>query len=137
MYIQYEKSFIYEKLKKFNKEQLNNEFVSCCKFGNFEGVNFLLTSPSVKNKVDIHFNNDFGLRVACIRKNFDIVTFLLSSPKIKEHANIHANKDEAFYRMLDHEDLPMLKYFIFDLNIEKTKSIEGYLKNNSIEIVDS
>lgn len=125
--MQDEENFFYNKYKDFNQEELNKEFIRSCKFDWFEYVVYLLTSPELSNHADIHANNDLGLRLACCRKNFKIVTFLLSSPTLKDHANIHANHDEPFFRIFHHEDLDMIKYLIFDLNIEKTQQIQDYL----------
>lgn len=61
--------------------------------------------------------------------DIDRVKFLLSSPNLKEHADIHTQRDAAFRFLCISRNLTLINYFIFELNIEKTKMIAEHLES--------
>ena len=80
------------KYQHMNKKELNNELLQACQEGHSDIVQYLLTSPELKEHADIHHksNSDSNaLLYACARGYLDIVKYLLTSPELKEHANIH------------------------------------------------
>lgn len=68
---------------------------------------------------------------AAYKGHLNIVQYLLTSTELKKHADIHKNHDESFIWACNHNQLEIIKYFIFDRNIEKTKNIKNYLYSNS------
>lgn len=95
-----EEQSLYEQFKCLSQEELNREFITACRIGEFDTVKYLLHSDELKEHADIHTKNDYGLIRACQNKHLDIV-----------------------------------RYFIFDINIEKTKDIIRFLINRSDEQV--
>lgn len=83
-----------------------------CTQGNFEMVKFMLTHDLIKNKVNLHHDNDSPVRLAAQYGNIEIVDYLLNSPSLKEHANIHALNDYAFVMSCINNELEMTKYLI-------------------------
>ena len=82
--------------KKYNKEQLNDEFIDACSQGHLEVVKYLLTSAELKKHADIHAKDDLGFRSACAQGHLDVVKYLLASPELTEHADIHTSNDDVF-----------------------------------------
>lgn len=64
---------------------------------------------------------------ACKVQDFDLICYLLNSNRMKNKADIHANKDEGFKLAFIYGRFNILEYFIFELNIEKSKVIQEYL----------
>ena len=54
-----------ELYKTLTQEQLNKVFINSCQKGHLEIVQYLLTSPDLKEHADIHADNDLGFRWAC------------------------------------------------------------------------
>jgi hypothetical protein len=57
------------------------------------------------------------------------VKYLLSSPQLKEHSLLTANNNEAFKRAYRNNRVEIIRYFLYDLNIEITKDLEEYMQS--------
>lgn len=104
-----------EKNKKyqiFNIKTLNSRFHNACCNGSLPIIEYLLTSPELKQNVDIHHEHDFVFRRACRDGHLDIIIFLLTSPKLKEHADIHVNNDIAFRTACEYGQLEIVEYLL-------------------------
>ena len=119
-----------EKYKKLNKEELNNQFINACQNDDLDIVQFLLTSPGLKEHADIHARSDEGFRIACLEGHLEIVKYLLTSAELTEHVDIHARNDRGFIWACDLGHLEVVKCLIIDMNIDKTKHIEKYFNEN-------
>jgi hypothetical protein len=112
-----------------------------CYSGNLELVKYLLTSKDLKTHVNIHTNylgsDDYSLLISCQYGHLEIVKYLTSSPDLKEHVNIHTNKDRPLFLAYEKGFLDIVKYFIFDLNIEKSEFIKNNLKKQPIEEIEN
>jgi hypothetical protein len=64
---------------------------------------------------------------ACENGYIDIVQYLLTSSELKTHADIHAGYDSGFKKACGSGYLDIIQYLIFDMNLEKTESINYYL----------
>ncbi len=104
-------------------------FICACEQRNFELIKYLLTSPDLKEHSNIHAKDDLALIYATSSGRLDIVRFLTSSPELKEHINIHDDPFQAFNVACANEQLEILHYYIFELNLEKTKQIQDYLND--------
>jgi hypothetical protein len=62
--------------------------------------------------------------------HLNIVDYLFTNDEIKDYIDIHLYNDEAFKVIYDDNQLDVLKYFIFNLNIEKTQDIIAHIKND-------
>ena len=119
-----------EKYKKLNQEELNNQFINACQNDDLDIVQFLLTSPGLKEHADIHARSDLGCVWACYEGCLEIIKYLLTSPELKKHADIHAENDVGFIWACYESRLEVIKYLIIDMNIDKTTYIETYLNEN-------
>ena len=66
-------------------------FLKACAEGTVEMVQFLLTSPKLKENVSIHMKDEYGntgIFEACRNNKLDIAKYLLTSPDLKEKATI-------------------------------------------------
>lgn len=59
----------------------------------------------------------------------DIVQYFLTEPKFKDLTDLHANKESAFKFACSNEQFTIIKYYIFDMNIEKSENITNWLLN--------
>ncbi len=80
--------------KKYNKQQLNDEFISACRNGNLEIIKYLLTSPDLKEHADIHAENDLGFRNACRDGHLEVVKWLIIDMNIDKTTYIEKNLNE-------------------------------------------
>ena len=103
--------FIINKIKKENKEVINQELKQKYKKLNQEELN--------EQFID-----------ACENGQLEVVKYLLTSAELTEHANIHARNDEGFIWACRYGHLEVIKYLIIDMNIDKTIQIEKYLNEN-------
>lgn len=85
---------LYKWYKDLNQEDLNNQFVLCCSSGDLNAAKYLLTSSDLKEKADLHNNDDW-----------------------------------SFLWAYKNEHLEILRFLIFDMNIEKTNNIKKFLRN--------
>ena len=116
--------------KKYNKEQLNDEFIDACRKGQLDVVKYLLASDELTEHADIHASNDEGFVCACRYGHLEIVKYLLTSAELTELVDIHARNDEGFRSACAQGHLEVVKCLIIDMNIEKTNYIETYLNEN-------
>lgn len=145
---------------KLDEYELRIEFFEACKYGEFdivkhlltspelkncrEGygfrvacenehldiVKFLLTYPDFKNDVDIHAAKKEDFLIACESGNLDVVKYMLTYPEFKEHSDIHSQEDSPFIFASKCGHLKIIRFFIFDMDIEKTEYIEEHLRQN-------
>ena len=101
-----------EKYKKLNKEELNNQFINACQNDDLDIVQFLLTSPELKEHADVHAKDDLGFRVACRSGRLEVVKYLLTSDELKEHIDIHAENDWGFRIACLDGRLEVVKYLL-------------------------
>lgn len=117
----------YPQFKHVEQQDWNKIFSRACFDGNMDAVKYFLTSPDVKEHIDIHYDNDDGLFHACNTGKFEVIKYLLTSPELKEHANIHADNDWIFSAIYAKKRTDVIRFLVFDMNIEKTKEIQRQL----------
>ncbi len=114
-------------------------FILACYSGNIELVKYLLISPELKEHADIHTKymgtKDYGFILACQRGYVDLVKYLLTSPELKEHADIHIDGDRALLTAWHKKQSDIIKFLIFDMNIQKTPTIDIYIHEQGMEDV--
>lgn len=124
-------------LKRHANPNYNNGEGLClaCREGHLNIVKYLLTSPDIKEKLSVTARKNSPLLEAYTNEHYQTVKYLLISPDLIEHADPHSNGDTLFYHVLNSDNPEMLKFLIFDLNIEKTKEITRILETyNDVEV---
>jgi hypothetical protein len=139
------------------KEDIKNALYQACRNDELEQVRFILTSSQLKYRPSVDEDNQAPLVNALVYGNYEIAKYLLTSPELNEHGDehlvlglasqndalelvkflfdspqfeidIHYGNDSAFEGALTSEGYDVLKYFIFERNIEKTKAINELLE---------
>jgi protein-arginine kinase activator protein McsA len=72
---------------------------------------------------------------SCISGNIDQAKILLTTPEFRFHADIHCGQDSPFGQAYLYNHIELLKFFIFDMNIQKTEHIDKILKTSQDEII--
>lgn len=109
----------------------NEAFKTACEYANLDIIKYLLTSPNINKEVDVHAEFDAAFRRACVNGNLDVINYLLSSPELKTKVDIHTDDDSGFISAIEH--IHVIEYFIFEKNIEKTKTIDKFLTLNHFD----
>lgn len=82
----------------YNNKRLLAEYFNACRFNDVEKLEFLLTHPLMKNRLDIHAQKDLALSRAAEHGSLDALKFLLTSPKLTEKMNV-SSRDYGCFRM--------------------------------------
>lgn len=106
-------------------------FQLACRYGHLDVIQFLTTSSELlaagHTFVNIHSNCEEGLNWACQEGHLEVLKFLTTSPVLLHaghtFADIHGYEEEGFQLACDASHWNIVKFLIFDLNIEKTKTI--------------
>jgi ankyrin repeat protein len=107
-------------------EEINNEFIQACAFGDLNKVKYLLTSSDLKEKANIHYKDDDGLTNACENGHLNIVQYLLTSSELKEHIDLHSYSDLAFVIACEKGNLKLVKYLLTSLDLKTHSDIHNY-----------
>ena len=111
----------------------DNGFKWACRNEHFDIVKYLTSSPDLKDKIDIHLKNDLVFVNACANGQINVIKFLLTSPELSEHSNL---SHEGFVLAYKQEELEVIRFLIFDMNIEKNNKVKKLLRitpNEQIE----
>lgn len=80
---------------------------------------YLINSPNSEGKI---------LEAACRKDNIPVLQYLITLPKY----NLQQNLEKGFETALRSSTIENLKYFIFDLNIEKNKDVSYIMGKNYV-----
>jgi hypothetical protein len=123
---------LYKKFNNCDENGLNCALMMSCRFGNLDEVRYLLTSPELQIHADAEKFIDSGLELACSGGHLELIKYLLFSPELKKNANLHAYEHDyihtPFVNALSANQLKIIEYFIFELNIERKPYIDEYFK---------
>lgn len=97
---------------------MNEGFMISCYPGHLETIKYLLTSPEVKVKPDIHYEKDVALAIACGYNYIEIVKYLLTSSDLKEHANLHADNNRAFVWACEFGHVEIIDYLLHSKDLK-------------------
>jgi hypothetical protein len=123
--------------------QEGEALIKACRNNHYDVIDYLVNSKELKENLSIHTRKDYALIVACEENNVDLAKYLLTSPTLKEHIDIHTNAnspgntDRAFQIALIYKNLEILNYFITELNIERTPTIDKLIAFHDNEIKDA
>ncbi len=118
-------SYLFNLYGKLPKYHLDAHLVIACANGQLNHIKYLLNSPELIEKADIHTENDAAFIGLCYYGYLDCSSHVLLK-KISE---------TKYYSEADYENT--LKFLIFDINIEKTIYIKDFvesLKMKNIEL---
>jgi hypothetical protein len=125
-----------------NEPKINHsiKFVSKCylagleaaKHGHTEVIKALLNLESETNNRDI-LANGLILEHACNNKQYNLIKYLYTTPEL----NGGFNKDNCFKYVCIKKDFDVLRFFVFDLNIEKTQIISDFLNKNEYQEIEN
>lgn len=104
-------------------------FFKACQNDYLNIVDLILNNPDKKNRPDLDSTVIAGLRCAASAGNLDIIKYMLGLPEIKKHLDIVHNDISVFYTALINSQEEVLKYFIFDLYLEKTNEVVNLLND--------
>lgn len=81
--------------KTVSPENLNNEFIRAVNEQRFEDIKLLLTSPFLKDHVDIHYDEDEGFRSLLRTRNMEILNYFIFDMNIKKTEFIVEHLEDA------------------------------------------
>lgn len=96
--------------------------------GKVDIIEYLLNEFTGPNIQQHNLDNGALTNTACEYGQIDVIKFL-HKKDILNKDNIHVHSDYHFETALENNQLETIRYFIFDLNINKTEDINQALKN--------
>jgi ankyrin repeat protein len=99
--------------------------------GHLEIVKYLLASPELKEHalINHHFTGESALAKAASSNQLAVVKFILNCKEIQDKPNTDSIED-AFKIAVYNQCLDVVKYLIFDFNIEQSETIQRFLSKN-------
>jgi hypothetical protein len=110
-----------------DNRQLKNLVSFSCRDGDFDTVNYLFNSSKWNQKIEI--NNEL-YNDACYGGNVDIIRFLREDFIKKLNINHDIAFQHCYNGLSSTDDLSVIKYLIFDLNIPYSNSIKEYIADD-------
>lgn len=110
-------------------------FIAACRKNQIEVIDYLFNETNIKDKITIDTIKR-GFDIACRNLEVEPIKFLLENTNLKNEIDFNTFISEKFEVALLSKNLEAIRYFIFDLNIEKSIIIEQALKrypNQEIE----
>jgi hypothetical protein len=106
----------------------SNFSISANSFKSFQSI-----AENFSNNVDLICNLKDGntLIKASRFGQLEIIKYILNTDFLNKHVDIHVNDDAIFRAALEAKQVDILRYFIFDLNIEITPNIKRMIDINS------
>lgn len=105
-----------------------------CQKGHLEALEFFVSAVNMDESAKNSAAQE-GLLLASANGHLPVVKLLLNSPDITVKPDLHKGNDFIFQTALVYERMDVLRYFIFDLNIEKTPGIDAALKEHKKDSV--
>lgn len=114
-------------------DALHNLFIDFCKNGNIESIHLLLESPQLKDKVNVHHHQNYGLICAAMNGHTPIIHYLLTHPDPDIRCGIHDYNDNIFVWACSFQQIETIVFLLNSpLLIEHifVDSNNGYLFNH-------
>ena len=132
-------------LEDYNKIDENAYFLVCSN-GDIEILDLILEYNKYKNKLDIHTNNEFGLKIACRNNRLEIIKYLIKFGRLNNNRfNIHINDDEIVKIACKYNYIDIVKYIFeqyngykrtYTINNEYIQILYSACKSNNIELIN-
>jgi hypothetical protein len=116
-----EKKIIYD----FKMKKLNKTFEKYCREGDFEMIQYLLTSPDLELNYNLHYSNG-GFNILCQNNQINIIKYLLTSPNLEKHSKLQAGTNIAIDIVCEHGHLELIKYFLTSPKLKEHSNIYDY-----------
>jgi ankyrin repeat protein len=114
----------YYNLDKLSQKQINSLFEMACTNDEIKLIQHLLSSSKIKYKANIHYKDDYVLRIACRKGQLDLVDYYLTSPDLEEHADILAKDNYPFNIACSMGHLELVKYLLTSPNLKKHANLD-------------
>ncbi len=115
-------------------EKINKDFLRACTVGDLEKVIFLLNSPHIPIRANIHYQDDDCLIRACEHGHTHIVKYLLTSLDLDEHVDISLYNYLGFVIACENNQLELVKYFLTEFTFSQKIDVETYSGIAFVEI---
>jgi len=149
-------SLLYKACTTRNIEEIKSILISCnkvdeeayflvCSNGDIEILELILQNSIKNNKLDIHINNEYALKIACKYNKLDVIDYLI---KFGEEYNnkfcIFTNNNEIIKIACEYSCIDIVKYLLYycdTYNIlikfehEEYDILYNVSKNNSVELL--
>jgi len=109
-----------------NYSNINVGAYYATKMGNVKILDYLFNS-NLPHFLPESLKDGVLFSYSCTSPGLNCIKYLFSKPELKKHIDLHFGGDMPFKRMFESLDLEAMKYFIFDLQIEKTQEITEFL----------
>jgi ankyrin repeat protein len=109
----------------------------CSSFGHLNILKYIFESFPDDPLMLKGLKNGIILDAACDEGRLEIVKYLMESPDIKIKFGLQDNGNQLFRAAYDRNHFEVLRYFIFDLNLEKTEDIKEYMSHVFKKDVDN
>ena len=112
-----------------------------CSNGDIEILDLILNYSRYTNKLDIHIDNEYALKIACKNNRLDIIEYLIKFGKsINNRFDIYIDDNDIIKTACELNHIDIIKYLLtnYDTNILKHKYYEFLkpsCKYNNIDLV--
>jgi hypothetical protein len=111
-------------------------FVAACRKNQLEVVEYFLNAPEIKDKISKKIIKD-GVEIACRNGQVEPIKYLFEKTDLKNEENFHKFLIEIFELALEYKNLEVMRYFVFDLDMDKNNKINKSLKKHPNKEVEN
>lgn len=111
-------------------------FYRACSKNQVNILEYLFKHPKVEQDRDFGIRSGELLQSACAYSDLNTIKFIFNYPEFKDKINIHVKDDILLETLIIDNRIDVIKYFIFDLNIEKTEDIKKLLRTTTTNEVE-
>lgn len=120
------------KVKKVNfNSTITSGLISAASKGHIEVIRLFFLNKDYEELINFEFRTGAIIYAASGHNQLKVLQFLLETEGVKEKYNIHMDNDCIFKLAYENFHYDVLKYLIFELNIDKTSQIESHLIKNT------
>jgi hypothetical protein len=110
-------------------------FIAACRKNQLPVMDFFLNNELTKNQINMEMIKT-GIELACRNEQVEPIKYLIEKTNIRQEKDFYSFINLTFELALQYKNIDTIRYFIFDLGIEKNKEIEEILKNQPNEDAD-
>jgi len=150
------KSQLYCACNERNIEKIKSILISCnkideeayflvCSNGDIEILELILQNSIKNNKLNIHTNNEYALKIACKYNKLDVLDYLIKFGELnKNRFCIYLKQDELLKLLCEYNNSIIFKYLLeydnkygklFNFHLNNTDLLSWIIKSNNIELL--